>query len=166
MSELNSIRKDKKGVTGLPLRLLVYMVAVAIGVPIIWSGAQAYSRKQTESKIENEVNFIKTIIKNVYMRGENNSRIIEVNLPDPFFSNLRWVKIGGQEGDSWSKLSTIRYKMSYSSSKTITISDPNIPVISSGDTLKLSSGSYRLYIECIMDEDFDKASRLVKVLEK
>ncbi len=161
------ISLDRRGMVGFPLRILIYIVIVAIVLPLAWTGAQNYSRSQFEKNLEQELNKLELIIKDVYINGLNNSRVVKLDIPKGLFHEVKWVKIGGTDDAPWSRLSTIRYKPSYKSAQTKVIQSPNIPVtsFSEGETkpYEIGSGEYEIYIECTHDEDLLDGNRFVQV---
>jgi len=160
------MKRDERALVGLPLRLVVYIIVVALVVPIAWSSAQAYSRRTTENSIEYEINYLERMISHIYIYHEDTRRV-EVDFPSGFMADLEWVEIGGGENDPWSKLSTIRYKMSYTDVRTVVISEPNIPVthFNNGESqpLRLGEGQYTLYLENLEDDSFLNGTRSVEV---
>jgi hypothetical protein len=148
--------REDYAIEGIPLNLIIIVLALAITLPIIWLGLVNYDKIQKENDIRNEIEFMINTIKFVYTNGENNSQKIDVNFQSSFATRVEEVEIGDEPGGLWS---TIRYKLSNGPKNTMVIEDPNIPVanitLDGPDTLNLGEGRHMLLFTARSDYDFD-----------
>ncbi len=148
--------KDIKAIEGIPFKLIIIMLILAIALPLIWAGLENYDRTQKENDLRNEIEFIITTIKFVYTSGENNSQSIDVNFGSGFATKVERVEIGDDKEGTYS---SIRYKLSSSAKVTIIIDNPNIPVANKTtnglDALIVGEGKHTLSFTAKSDYDFD-----------
>ena len=149
--------KDDNAVEGIPFKLIIIVLILAISLPLIWTGLERYDRTQKESDLRNEIEFIITTIKFVYTSGEYSSQAIDVNFASGFAAKVERVEIGdGRDGI----YSSIRYKLSNSRKMTIIIDNPNIPVANKTtqgiDALIVGEGRHTLLFTAKSDYDFDE----------
>ena len=95
------LNKDNKAVEGIPLKLIIGALILAIALPLIWAGFENYDRTQKENDLRNEIEFVITTIKFVYTSGENNSQLIDVNFKSGFTAKVEKVEIGDGYVDIW-----------------------------------------------------------------
>jgi hypothetical protein len=157
---MHFFRDDEDAVEGIPFKLIIIVLILAIALPMIWSGLSSYDRTQKENDIKSEIDFIITTIKLVYTSGEDNSQQIDVDFTSSFATKVERVWIGDGTKNLWS---TIRYKLSDSSKKTIVIQNPNVPVANittSGlDAFVVGEGSHSLMFTARTGYNFDDDSR-------
>ncbi len=150
------ILKNIHGVEGIPLKLIIMVVILAITIPVIWKGLESYDRSQTENNLKNEIEFLASHIKQIYLSGTGNARDVKVDFKDGMMSKIEWIKLGDSVDGIWSAL---KYKLDYQDTRTIVISNPNIPIgnISDGDigSLTLGPGKQTIHLECKEGFDFD-----------
>ena len=147
---------DKGGVEGIPLKLIIVMVIMAITIPATFRGLESYDRFQTENNIRSELDFLSANIKQVYLSGLGNAQDVEVDFKDGMMSKVEEIQIGDSEDGIWS---AIRYKLSHKDTQILLIKNPNIPMgyEKRGEfhPLKLGAGKYTLHLECKEGPDFD-----------
>jgi hypothetical protein len=148
--------KDIKAVEGIPLKLIIIVLILAIALPLIWTGLENYDRTQKENDLRNEIEYIITTIKFVYTSGENNSQLIDVNFESGFTTKVERVEIGDEKAGLWS---TIRYKLNNRPEVTIIINNPDIPVANKTahglDALIIGEGMHKLLFTARSDHDLD-----------
>jgi hypothetical protein len=153
MPEL-SIKED--GVEGIPLKLIIVMVIMAITIPTAFKGLESYDRIQTENNLRSELDFLSANIKQVYLNGIGNAQDVNVDFRNGIMSKVEEIKIGDSIDGIWS---TIRYKLSHKSIEILLIKNPNIPIgyVSSGevDALVLKDGQFTIHLECKEGFDFN-----------
>ena len=147
---------DERGVEGIPLKLIIVMVILAITIPVTWKGLESYDRSQTENNLRSEIEFLSTHIKQIYLNGIGNAQDVEVDFKDGMMTKIEWVKLGDSIEGIWS---AIRYKLSHKSDDLFLIKNPNIPVgnVSQGEIgpLSLGAGRQTIHLECREGFDFD-----------
>lgn len=150
------ILTDREGVEGIPLKLIIVVVIMAITIPATWKGLEMYDRSQTENNLRTEIEFLTTHIKQVYLNGIGNAQDVDVDFRDGMMTSIDWIKIGDSVEGVWS---SIKYKLSHKSTDFILIKNPNIPMgnLSSGEIgpLKLGAGVHTIHLECREGFDFD-----------
>jgi hypothetical protein len=144
------------GVEGIPLKLIIVMVILAITIPATWKGLESYDRSQTENNLRSEIEFLSTHIKQVYLNGIGNAQDVEVDFRDGMMTKIEWIKLGDTVEGIWS---SIRYKLSHKSDDFFLIKNPNMPVgnVSGGEIgpLKIGAGRHTIHLECREGFDFD-----------
>lgn len=155
-----SSQRNEEGVEGIPLKLIIIVLIMAISIPLIWRGFESYDRTQTENNLRSELDFLVTRVKQVYFGGVGNADSVEVNFRNGLFTKIEYIKIGDSPNAIWS---SIRYKLNYKGVETIVIENPNIPLAynDNGDfkSLELGSDRYRIHLECRDDKDFTNDGR-------
>lgn len=150
------ISRDEAGVEGIPLKLIIVMVIVAITVPVAWKGLESYDRSQTETNLVMEIDFLVAHIKQVYLSGMGNARDVDVDFSGGLVTSVERIEIGDSEDGVWS---SIRYKLGHENSRFVLIKNPNIPIarVNEDDVgpLVVGPGRHTLRLETRSDRDFD-----------
>jgi hypothetical protein len=145
------------GVEGIPLKLIIVMVIMAITIPAALKGLEGYDRFQTENNLRSELDFLSANIKQVYLHGLGNALDVEVDFKDGMMVKVEEIKIGDSKDGIWS---AIRYKLSYKNMEILLLKNPNIPMgyEKRGEflPLELGAGKYTIHLECKEGPDFDK----------
>jgi hypothetical protein len=146
---------NEEGIEGIPFKLIIIVLIMAISLPLIWGGLESYDRTQTENDLRNELEFFITRAKQVYFGGTGNADNVEVNFRNSLFTRIEYIKIGDGPEGIWS---SIRYKLNHKGVETIVIGNPNIPLAYDDNgnlkSLELGSGRYTIHLECRDDKDF------------
>lgn len=141
---------------GIPLKLIIVMLIMAITIPAAFKGLESYDRIQTENNLRMEIDFLSSNIKQVYLNGLGNAQDVDVDFKDGIMTSVTEIKIGDAVDGIWS---TIRYKLSHKNTEIILIKNPNIPIgyVSQGEVapLSLGEGSHTIHLECKEGFDFD-----------
>ncbi len=150
-------KKDDSAVEGIPFKLIIVVLILAISLPLIWTGLANYDRTQKENDLRGEIEFMIITIKFVYTGGEGNSQSIEVNFQSGFSTKVERVEIGDDKDGIYS---SIRYKLSNSRKETMIIANPNIPVANRTadglEALIVGEGKHTLLFTARSDYDFDE----------
>jgi hypothetical protein len=150
------ISRDEAGVEGIPLKLIIVLVIVAITVPFAWKGLESYDRSQTETNLVMEIDFLAANIKQVYLNGMGNARDVDVDFSSGFVTSVERIEIGDSEDGVWS---SIRYKLGGGNSRFVLIKNPNIPIarVNEDDVgpLVVGPGRHTLHLETRCGRDFD-----------
>lgn len=152
----SKFKKDQRGVEGIPLKLIIIIVILAITIPITWKGLESYDRAQTERNLRSELEFLSTNIKQVYLNGMGNAVDVKVDFANGMMTKVERVQIGDSLDGIYS---SIRYKLNYKGTEFMVIKDPNIPVGNYSESefgpLVLGSGRHTIHLECKQGKDFD-----------
>jgi hypothetical protein len=147
---------QEEGVEGIPLKLIIVMVIMAITIPASFKGLESYDRIQTENNLRMEIDFLSSNIKQVYLNGLGNAQDVNVDFKDGMMTSVTEIKIGDAVDGIWS---TIRYKLSHKSTEIVLIKNPNIPIgyVNQGEIapLSLGEGRHTIHLECKEGFDFD-----------
>jgi hypothetical protein len=150
------ISRDEAGVEGIPLKLIIVMVIVAITIPVAWKGLESYDRSQTETNLVMEIDFLAANIKQVYLSGMGNARNVDVDFSSGFVTSVERIEIGDSGDGVWS---CIRYKLGHKNPQFVLIKNPNIPVAQVNEDepgpLVVGPGRHTLHLETRCDHDFD-----------
>ncbi len=135
------ISSDWRGVEGIPMKLLVIMIAVAFIVPAVYHGLSVNAERQAKEDIESAMNDLATAIRFVYGQGTLESREVTLDFSSSKFSGMEVILIGDRVGEHPGvNQSTISYKY-WGVWEHIVVTDPNIP-ITSPDNCVLELGGY------------------------
>ncbi len=89
---------DRKGLEGLPLKLLIVSLLMSISVPVVLENLAEYGRKVDLAALKSEASEIKRVAQTVFEAGPGNSRILSIDLP-----TSSSISLGGVDGsDSFS----------------------------------------------------------------
>ncbi len=153
---MSTFSNNESGVEGIPLKLIIVMVILAITIPATWKGLESYDRSQTENNLRSEIEFLSTHMKQVYLNGIGNAQNVDVDFKDGMMTKIEWIKIGDTVEGIWS---SIRYKLSHKGDDFFLIKNPNMPVgnVSDGEIgpLKIGAGRHTIHLECREGFDFD-----------
>jgi hypothetical protein len=153
---MSQIQSSFQGVEGIPLKLIIVIVIMAITIPIAFKGLESYDRFQTENNLRSELDFLSANIKQVYLNGLGNAQDVEVDLRDGMMTKIEDVKIGDSVEGIWS---TIRYKLNHKATVILLVKNPNIPMGSTEEdglgALVVGAGSHTIHLECKVGPDFD-----------
>ena len=151
---------NEEGIEGIPFKLIIIVLVMALSIPLIFGGLENYDRTQTENDLRNELEFLITRAKQVYFGGTGNAGNVEVNFRSSLFTRIEYMQIGDGPEGIWS---SIRYKLNHKGVETMVIENPNIPLAYNDNgnlkSLELGSGSYTIHLECKDDKDFTNDGR-------
>ena len=97
---LPRLNSDWRGVEGIPLKLLITMVILAISLPILFTWLSAYDASQLRAALQTTVSRLTQYAESAYASPES-SRCVSVNVPAGTFVRATYVRIGGAVGDSF-----------------------------------------------------------------
>lgn len=138
---------DRSGLEGLPLKLTIVAITLAISSPIIYGGLATYERSKVEAQLRGEASAIADMAKLVYTGGPGNAQQLKVRLTGGMTAHADYILVGDLEGGNFT--SCIRYKAKGSPEQTLLVSRPNVPMRSPDNlALKLVEGNYDIMVEC------------------
>jgi hypothetical protein len=145
---------DRNGLEGMPLKLTIVAITLAISSPIIYGGLSTYETSRVESQLRAEASAIADMVKLVFNGGRGNSQLLKVRLRGGMTAHADYILVGDSLGGNYT--SCIRYKAKGLPEQTMLVSQPNIPMRSlDGLALKLTEGNYDLMVECKTCEEGD-----------
>ena len=151
--------KDRRGIEGFPLQLLIIFIVIAIVIPLTWNYLTIYSEQQTQDSIEIQLEGLEAAVREVYSMGPGNSRVVELNIKGSLACDIDYVRIGGTPSNVWSDLSSFRYKLQDSPEQYFMITDPNIAMFNSTGQVEFGAGAriveVRSLDEYIIQKDID-----------
>jgi hypothetical protein len=141
-------RHDTDAVEGLPLRLIIAMVILAITVPATLGSFRAYDRNRVETCLLSEIDALSSAVKTVYISGPGNSAAIEFNPVSGSMTDVESVTFGDIPGGDMA--SAIRYRLQGRAECIVPVVSPNVPMSGAdGAPLRLTSGNYVIMAECM-----------------
>ena len=135
-----SLKRDEKGLEGMPLKLLIISVVLAIAIPAVYNSVEYYDTKGTLKNLKSEIQFIGEKAEQVFIHGNGNSEVIEVDFSDGIFEKINIVKLCC-EPDYVIRWETMDYNGQYSIPK-------KIPLYNESGEIGLLKGSHKLRMTC------------------
>lgn len=87
------------GVEGIPLKLVITMVILAISLPLMFTWLHAYDGSQLRASLQATVSRLTQYAESAYANPESR-RCVEVDVPTGTFVRPKHVRIGGAQGFS------------------------------------------------------------------
>ena len=97
---VHKLTRDSRGVEGIPLKLVITMVVLALSLPALFGWLYAYDGSQLRSALQATVSRLTQYAESAYASPESR-RCLDVPVPTGTFVRARHVRIGGAEGDSF-----------------------------------------------------------------
>jgi hypothetical protein len=139
---------NEGGLEGLPFKLIIISLILALSIPIVVSNWMNYDREQTISFLVSELSYLETHVDQLYNGGlgQGNSRIVEINVRDGTFAKIERVEIGDEDLDTL-KAKSVRWKLIGEDEQLYVVSK-GIPMMAEdGGSFALKHGLNRIYIE-------------------
>ena len=134
------INRDKRGVDGIPMKLLVSIIIIGFIVPTAYHGLNVNAQNQTRDDIKNSLDELVTAIRFVYSQGTLESKEVTLDFGDSRFSGLETIMIGDRVGEHPGvNQSTISYDL-WNAWEHIVVTDPNIPITSPDNSVLTLDG--------------------------
>lgn len=92
-----SLKKDTRGVIGLPIKILVIMIVLAVAVPVVINAAENGEKSMKETEMNMEISKITDAVSVVYYSGIDSQRTVNVNIPAGCE-----ISLGGEGEDAFS----------------------------------------------------------------
>lgn len=147
-------RWDGRALEGLPLKLVIVSLILAMSVPIVVSNWMIHDREQTINFVVSELNYLETSIEQLWNGGlgYGNSRVLEITVRDGTFSKIERVEVGCEDLDSL-EAKSVRWKLK-GEDEQIFIVSKGIPMMSEeGSAFVLKHGLNRIYLEVKRSQD-------------
>lgn len=139
---------DDAGLEGLPFKLIIISLILALSIPIIVANWMSFDKQQTVTQLDSELDYLEAQIRQIYDGGLGlgNSKVLEMNIRDGTFTKIEYVEIGDSDLTSI-KGNSIRWKLKGEGEQAHMISD-GIPARSEdGSSFKFAHGLNTLYLE-------------------
>jgi len=124
---LSKLPGDKEALVGLPLRMLVVVVALLIIIPVTLGTYNSLSKRQIENQTENNLTEIATKARQVYNQGDMAKKIHSIHLRENLATGVEYARFG--DSIDGPEVHTIYFKMRGDEQpNSIVLQDPNIPI--------------------------------------
>lgn len=90
------LNKNRRGVTDLPIKLLVVSILLSVSIPIIAGAVESGERNMDLAQMEDEAVRIGNAIASAYYTSGSSERFVEVNIPDGCY-----IVAGGDGRDAY-----------------------------------------------------------------
>lgn len=141
-SDNKNLKRDTKGIEGLPLKLIIVATVLAITLPGVYRSVSHYDTQRTIQNIETQANYFTDKVEQLHKHGVGNSEVIELELNDGVFKSIDYFEI--QNNTIYHQ---VRWSVEDEYDGRIS-TDENIPIMTEGSSLKLTSGSHEIRLEC------------------
>ncbi len=140
--------RDRRGVEGLPLQLLIVAIVAGITAPAVYAGLDAYDRGQVESRVRAELLRLTRAAQQYRIAG-GGSETLDLDLRGGFFTAMEYAMIGDRAGSPLQ--STVRYRVG-GDERTIVVERPSVPMAGpDGEALSLTAGTASIRLEVLED---------------
>jgi hypothetical protein len=147
----HSIRRDGNALLGMPYRLLIALISIALVVPAVMSGWSSVDYVQTDQRVRAEIARVLTAAQR-YLQAGSGGEEIHVVFEGGTFTRIEYVVFGDSAGHAYSRF--IRYKLSGGDEQLVTVRNPSVLISSTdGGGLTLFEGSYSMHVECVSGID-------------
>jgi len=134
---------DRRGLEGMPLKLLLAALLLSISLPTVVSTIDDYQTSVGKAAATAEASRLAAAVADVYSSGEGNVRIVTVKLP-------AGQNVGLEVGGEGHLNMSVRGHMGGAPIAPVYISDPPVIIVSEqGGNLTIGPGSSRLRLECL-----------------
>ena len=142
----HSIRRDGNALLGMPYRLLIALVSIALVGPAILSGWSSVDCVQTDQRVRAEIARVLTAAQR-YLQAGSGGEQMDIAFEGGTFTRISYVIFGDLPGQAYSRF--VRYKLSGGDEQLVTARNPSVPIgVPGGGSLRLYEGSYSIHVEC------------------
>ncbi len=141
-------RWDGRALEGLPLKLVIISLMLAMSVPIVVGNWMHYDREQTVNSMVSELDYLETSVEQLWNDGlgHGSSRVLEIDIRDGTFAKVEKVEVGSGDLSSF-EAKSIRWKLVGEDEQVIVMSK-GVPMTSEdGAAFVLRHGLNRIYLE-------------------
>lgn len=148
---MNHFLTDTGAVEGLPMKLIITAVVLAITVPMMFGALRTYDRSRVEQELGAEIDSFVSTIQLIYSSGPGNSAVQEFRAAKGAFTSIDYVRFGDMLGGNYS--SVIRYRIGSMQEVPMVVRSPNVPMMSpDNSTFEVMSGTYQIIAECMCSQ--------------
>lgn len=145
------LSKNNRAVEGLPLKLIITAIVLAITIPLMFGALKTYDKSKVEQELSAEIDEFISGVQLIYSSGPGNSAVLEFRAAKGTFTGLDYVIFGDEPGGDYS--SVIRYRISGIQEVPTVIQSPNVPMMSSSNsTFEIMAGNYEIIAECLTSQ--------------
>ena len=132
---------DRKGVIGLPMRLAVAFLIIALFAPSLVSAAETFGNDADLADMEKEARKAEKLADDLWFAGKDSTGTVELRL-DPGYG----LRFGGEDADAWS------YRITKGDSvvEIHYMETPDVRFLGDGFT---AGGHCTLRMDCIVDDE-------------
>ena len=142
---------DTRAVEGLPLKLIITAIVLAITIPLMFGALKTYDKSKVEQELNSEIDRFISAVQLIYSSGPGNSAVLEFRAAKGTFTGLDYIKFGDEPGGDYS--SVIRYRISGMQETPTVIQSPNVPMMCSSNlTFEIMPGTYEIIAECLTSQ--------------
>ncbi len=140
--------RDRRGIEGLPLQLLIVAVVAGITAPAVYAGLDAYDRGQVDSRVRGELLRL-TRAAQQYVLAGGGSETLRLDLRGGFLTPVDGVVIGDRADGP--RRSVVGYRID-GDERLIVVEHPAVSMAGpDGAALTLAAGPVALHVEAIGD---------------
>jgi len=142
MTELKRIEQDEQGLEGLPLQMLIIALVLSIGLPVVYSSIRYHDTQRVLKDLEEKAFFISEKARQIYLHGEGNSDVLDLQLENGMFREIEFLEITNATYKN-----QIQWRLRGGDGGRHFVRD-DLPLISEETPLRLRRGEHRLSLEC------------------
>ncbi len=150
--------RNKFGVEGIPFKLIIIIVILAISLPIAFDRFNHWDADKTEKEIRNEITNLVTRIKMAYLSGVGNVDTVDVDFRDGATTRVDAIIFGANPNAGFPEVVSISYTIE-GITQTILVQDPEIPMaeFDGGEyrSLAMGGGKHSIRISIERDSRFE-----------
>ncbi len=140
------MKEDERAIEGLPLKLLIIAVVLAIALPMVYSSIRYYDTQRLKQDVESQAEFIGSKARQLRVHGEGNSEVINIDIRDGLFRSVEFLEIGNETFRD-----RIRWSVEGQGDSHHRI-EGDVNLVSDDGPLMLREGEHRLRLECKFGE--------------
>jgi hypothetical protein len=146
-----SIHRDERALLGMPYRLLIALVSIALVVPAVMSGWSSVDYVQTDQRVRAEIARVLTAAQR-YLQAGSGGEQMDIAFEGGTFTRISYVIFGDLPGHAYSRF--VRSRLPGGDEQLVTARNPSVPIgMPGGGGLRLYEGSYSIRVECLNGVD-------------
>ncbi len=142
MRQLNRVDEDERGIEGLPLQMLIIALVLSIGLPVVYSSIRYHDTQRVLQDLEEKAFFISEKARQIYLHGEGNSDVLDIQLENGMFQEIEFLEI-----TNGTYRNQIQWRLRSGDGGRHFVRE-DFPLISEETPLRLGRGDHRLRLEC------------------
>ena len=144
------MRLDRRGIEGMPLKLLLTSLLISLTLPTVLGALQDYDRTLKVEELKVAVQKIRSAALSAYLAGPGNVRTVPIDLDIGGKVGQASITLGGRPGTSDSTV--IRYFLQGSEMGSVFLLEPKVSIVPvGGELLKIDGSITSLRLECVCD---------------
>ncbi len=136
------MNQDERGIEGLPLQMLIIALVLSIGLPVVYSSIRYHDTQRILNDLEEKAFFISEKARQIYLHGEGNSAVLDLQLEDGIFREIEFLEI-----TNGTYKNQIQWRLRGGDGGRHFVRE-DFPLISEETPLRLGRGEHRLRLEC------------------